>query len=380
MFFRDIVGQEEIKTRLIRSVKEGRVAHAQLFYGISGVGTLPMALAYAQYITCENPSDEDSCGLCPSCRKHKQLSHPDLHLVFPIIKKKSSSDEGSVSDEFLALFREQVLSNPYLSLQDWQEALDDAKKPVIYTKEGDEIIRKLGLKSFESPYKVMIIWCAEQMHEACANKVLKVLEEPQGQTIFLLVSDNIENILLTIRSRVQQLFFPPIDDKSLRLWLEDKAVGVKDITRHIKNAKGSLNALQKEIAQDDTKKYYFQLFVKMMRVAWALTGKTFVEWRGLVDELSGMGRASQIIFLQSAQRLLRENFVYNLCVEQLIYMNLEEREFAEKFSRFIHERNIEGFVFEFALAERQIGQNINSKFVFMDLMLKVNLLLKVVNH
>lgn len=377
MFFRDIIGQNEIKTRLIRSVKDGRVAHAQLFYGNTGVGCLPMALAYAQYICCENPLDNDSCGECVSCKKYAKLSHPDLHFVFPIITKKSSGDDGSVCDDFLPQFRDKVLEEPYLSLQDWQEALQEEKKPIIYTREGEEIIRKLNLKAFESAYKIMIIWCAEQMHEACANKVLKVLEEPQGQTLFILISDNIENIIATIRSRVQQVFFPPIDDEYLRDELRKRGLYDENAEFYIKNARGNINRLYHEIADNDTRTYYFRLFMDLMRGCWNMNETTFIEqWIPLLDQLTSLGRTSQIAFLQNSQRELRENFIYNLNVSNLVYMNREELDFAQKFARFVNERNIEQLMNEFALAESHIDQNTNSKYVFFDLMLIINDLLK----
>ena len=378
MFFRDIVGQDDIKSRLIRGVAAGRVAHAQMFHGISGVGCLPMALAYAQYINCENPLPDDSCGQCPSCRKYAGLVHPDLHFVFPIINKKSSGDDGSVCDDFLPQFRNEVLKNPYLSLQDWQEALQEDKKPIIYTREGDEIIRKLNLKAFEAQYKIMIIWCAEQMHEACANKVLKVIEEPQGQTLFILISDNIENILPTIRSRVQQIFFPPIDAEHLRRELKSKGLYNEASEFYIKNAKGSLNQLYKNINNDDTNAYYLRLFIDMMRGCWNLNETTFgSQWRPILEQLTSLGRTSQTAFLQNAQRELRENFVYNLSVDNLVYMNADELDFAQRFARFVNECNIEQFMNEFALAEAHIEQNANAKYVFLDLMLKINELLKL---
>lgn len=377
MFYRDIIGQDKIKARLIRSAKEGRVAHAQMFYGKAGVGCLPMALAYSQYLCCQNPKEDDSCGECASCVKYAKLSHPDLHFVFPIVNKKKGGDDGSVCDEFLPQFRQAVLNNPYLSLQDWQEALGEDKKPIIYTREGDEIIHKINLKSFESPYKIMIIWCAEQMHEACANKVLKVLEEPQGQTLFILISDNIENIITTIRSRVQQVFFSPIDDEYLRNNLRQKGLYGDNAEFYIKNARGSINALYHQIANDDTRIYYFHLFMDLMRSVWHLKENTFSElWQPLLEQLTSLSRTSQIAFLQNAQHELRENFIYNLNIPDLVYLNEEELKFAQKFARFVNERNIEQLMSEFALAEAHIDQNTNAKYVFLDLMLRINELLK----
>ncbi len=350
MFFGDIIGQEETQRLLTNGLANGRIAHAQLFSGAYGFGTLPMALAYAQYISCEAPTPTDSCGVCASCKKHLKLSHPDLHFVFPIVnRKKSSGDDGSVCDDFMSEFRQAVIDNPYLSLQDWQEVLGEERKPVIYTREGDEIIRKLNFKAFESPYKIMVIWAVEQMNEACANKILKILEEPQGQTLFILISDNAENIIATIRSRVQQISLPPIDSQSLQEALHQKGLYDSNSDIHIKNAKGNYNNLLKEINHNQTKQQYFSLFVQLMRGSWRLSGNTYAsEWRSLIDELTSMGRSSQIAFLQLCQRQLRENFIYNLNIETLTYMNEEERNFADKFAKFVNERNIEQFIKEFS--------------------------------
>ena len=377
MFFRDVIGQDDIKARLIRSVDEGRVAHAQLFYGAAGVGCLPMALAYAQYLSCENRTDGDSCGQCASCRQYAKLSHPDLHLVFPIVNKKSSGEDGSICNDFLPLFREALLKDPYMSLQDWQETLGEDKKPVIYTREGDEIIRKLNLKSFESPYKVMIIWCAEQMHEACANKVLKILEEPQGQTLFILISDNIEDIIATIRSRVQQVFFPPIEPPYLSDYLRRCGVADDSIDFFIRNSRGSINELSNQISQSDTRRQYFRMFTDLMRSCWNLNEETFTEhWKPLLNQFVTLGRTGQLSFLQYAQRQLRENFVCNLSADSLVYLSSEELDFAHKFARFVNENNIEELADEFALAESHIDRNTKDQYVFLDLMLSVHRLLR----
>ena len=377
MLFRDVIGQDDIKARLIRSVDEGRVAHAQLFYGAAGVGCLPMALAYAQYLSCENRTDGDSCGKCASCRQYAKLSHPDLHLVFPIVNKKSSGEDGSICNDFLPLFREALLKDPYMSLQDWQETLGEDKKPVIYTREGDEIIRKLNLKSFESPYKVMIIWCAEQMHEACANKVLKILEEPQGQTLFILISDNIEDIIATIRSRVQQVFFPPIEPPYLSDYLRRCGVADDSIDFFIRNSRGSINELSNQISQSDTRRQYFRMFTDLMRSCWNLNEETFTEhWKPLLNQFVTLGRTGQLSFLQYAQRQLRENFVYNLSADSLVYLSSEELDFAHKFARFVNENNIEELADEFALAESHIDRNTKDQYVFLDLMLSVHRLLR----
>ena len=187
MFFKDVIGQEEAKQRLIREAKEGKIAHARLFCGPEGIGKLPLAIAYARYLSCNNPGEKDACGICPSCIKFNKLAHPDLHFVFPVIKKKS---KDTVSDDFITEWRELLSQTPYFNLNIWLEEMGaENQQAQIYVKESDEIIRKLSLKSSQGGYKIMIIWLPEKMNVECSNKLLKLLEEPPSQTIFLLVSE-----------------------------------------------------------------------------------------------------------------------------------------------------------------------------------------------
>ncbi|MDR1544661.1 MAG: DNA polymerase III subunit [Prevotellaceae bacterium] len=371
MLFKEIIGQKQIKERLIKSVQEGRIAHAQLFYGKSGAGVLPIALAYAQYICCTNRSKTDSCGVCASCRAFAKLAHPDLHFVFPIINIKNS-----MCNDFLPDFRKALLENPYLTFENWHAKIKkENTMPIIYTREGDEIIRKLGLKPFQADYKIMIIWCAEKMNEECANKVLKIIEEPQGQTVFLLISENTEKIISTILSRTQPLFFPPLSNEDLRNALTDRHIYVDDgdVEFVLKNAKGSWVDLLREIEQNDEQREFLETFINMMRLSLMFKIDYMKE---LNAEIYKMGRSLQIAFLQFSQRMLRESFIYNLNNSDLSYINKAEQEFLTKFAPIITEKNIEPLMNEFALAEAQIEQNGNARIIFFDLMIQMNILLK----
>ena len=209
MRFCEIIGQDEVIRQLCQSVQDGRIAHAQLFTGLSGVGKLGLALAYAQYIACPNRTNEDSCGICPSCLQYQKLQHPDLHFAFPIVK----SDDGDVCDDFVEKFRNLILENKYFDLEDWYRMMGvETKQGMIYEKESSEILRKLSLKSFGDGYKVMVIWQPEKMNETCANKLLKLLEEPPTKTLFLLVSEHPELLLSTILSRVQEVRVPRLSE------------------------------------------------------------------------------------------------------------------------------------------------------------------------
>ena len=206
MRFKDIIGHETLKRHLAESIDKGRISHAQLFSGAAGVGTLPLAIAYAQYLNCTSRHDGDSCGVCPSCIKMQQLAHPDLHFVFPVNKQGKKSGEVVLSADFLPLWREVVAeSGGYFTRQEWYDRLDLGKtlRGMISAREADEIIRRLQFKSFESEYKITIIWQPETMNEEAANKILKILEEPWDKTLFILVSERTDLLLPTIISRTQ---------------------------------------------------------------------------------------------------------------------------------------------------------------------------------
>ena len=189
MFFRDVIGQEEVKQRLIQEVNEGRIPHAQLICGPEGVGKIPLAIAYARYISCSNRSETDACGVCPSCVKFNKLVHPDVHFVFPIVNK-AKSPKVSVCADFLPQWREQLLTSPYFNLNHWLNNIGaENKQAQIFANESDEILKKLSLKSSEGGFKITIVWLPEKLHPVCANKLLKLLEEPPERTIFLLVSE-----------------------------------------------------------------------------------------------------------------------------------------------------------------------------------------------
>lgn len=384
MQFSDILGQSEVKTRLLRSVQEQRIPHAQLFRGPEGVGKLALALAYAQYISCENRTETDSCGICPSCVKYRKLAHPDLHFVFPIIKPAKAT--SVVCDDFIADFRAMILENPYFSAQQWFARIsEDQKQGIIYSNESEEILRKLNLKTYESDYKIMIIWLPEKMHMTCANKLLKILEEPPENTVFLLVSNSPEEIITTILSRTQHINIPKLTEDDIVLALlrdKTKSVSQLDAVNIARISGGSLLNAFSILNESDENKQNFERFVTVMRLAWQVGNrkdyaalKNLKKWAEDIAQ-STVGRERQKKFLEYSQRMIRENFILNIKQPELNYLTSEEVEFSGKFSPFINERNIEELMTEFALADRHIDQNVNAKMVFFDLMLKVIVLLK----
>lgn len=373
MQFKDIIGQDETKRQLIKSANGGFIPHAQLFCGPEGVGKLPLALAYAQYLNCENRTDQDSCGVCPSCKKYGHLAHPDLHFVFPIVKKAAKKKE--ICDDYIKEWREFVAQSTYFSLSQWLEFIDaENSQGLIYAKESEEIIRKLSLRIYEARYKVMVIWLPEKMHESCANKLLKIIEEPFDQTVFLLVSDTPDDIITTILSRCQRINIYGVDKDDIIQALEQQyGLTQQDASTVAHIANGSYLKATETISLDEENKFFFNLFIKMMRASYA---RNIKEIKNIGNELALVGRERQKNYLIYAQRMIREYFASNLQHPDMVYLNQEEANFGMRFAPFINERNIVDFMDELALAERHIGQNVNAKMVFFDLCLKITMLLK----
>lgn len=381
MQFRDIIGQEEVKQQLRQAVRDGRIPHAQLFTGISGVGKLPLALAYAQYIACPNRTDEDSCGTCPTCLQYQKLQHPDLHFAFPIVK----GDAGDVCDDFMDKFRSMILSQPYFDIDDWYRYLGvETKQGMIYEKESGEILRKLSLKSFGDGYKVMIIWLPEKMHVACANKLLKLLEEPPMKTVFLLVSEQPELLLTTIVSRTQEVRVPRLTEAEIaEVLLRDHSNVSPSLAADIAHmSSGSYLTALKVVDENEGNSQNFNDFVALMRNAWLVGQKkdysALLQLRKWSLDMadSNLGREKQKAFLQYAQRQLRENYIYNFHCADMNYQTEEERNFSSKFAPFIHENNVERMMDELSKAEQQIAQNGNAKIIFFDLCLQMIVLVK----
>ena len=380
MQFRDIIGQETEKNQLRQAVREGRIPHAQLFAGPAGVGKLALALAYAQYIACPNRTDEDSCGTCPTCLQYHKLQHPDLHFAFPIVK----GDEGDVCDAYADKWRGLVTEHKYFDLDDWYRVMGtETKQGIIYEKESSEIMRKLSLKSFAGGYKIMVIWQPEKMNSTCANKLLKLLEEPPEKTLFLLVSEQKEQLLSTILSRVQEVKIPRLSEEVIAAGLQTEYAWLDSeeakVIAHMANGSylEALRQLNNEAANG-----YFDDFVSLMRNAWLVGQKkdysALLKLRQWSNEMadSKVGREKQKAFLQYAQRQVRENYIYNFHHNQMNYQTAKEQAFSTKFAPFIHDGNVEKMMNELSKAEQQITQNGNAKIIFFDLCLQMIVLVK----
>ena len=371
MFFKDVIGQEEAKQRLIREAKEGKIAHARLFCGPEGIGKLPLAIAYARYLSCNNPGEKDACGICPSCVKFNKLAHPDLHFVFPVIKKKS---KDTVSDDFITEWRELLSQTPYFNLNIWLEEMGaENQQAQIYVKESDEIIRKLSLKSSQGGYKIMIIWLPEKMNVECSNKLLKLLEEPPSQTIFLLVSEEPDMLLTTIQSRTQRFSLYGIEEKYIAERLQSQyGLQERDAISIGHRSEGNFLKALESIHLNEENKLFFDLFVSLMRLSYQRKIREMKQWS---ETIAAMGRERQKHFLSYCQRLVRENFIFNFQDPSLIFMNEEEQNFSKRFAPYINEKNVMGIMDELSEAQRHIEQNVNARMVFFDFSLKMIVLL-----
>lgn len=379
MRFQDIIGQEEIKRHLVRSVDTGRVSHAQLFTGRAGSGALALAVAYVQYLCCRHRHDGDSCGECPDCRQIAALAHPDLHLVFPVNKQGKKSGEVMLSDSFLPLFRESFAAERgYLSPQRWYEALDLGKtlKGVIAAKEADGIIRKLSFKSFEADYKTMLVWLPETMNEEAANKILKILEEPWERTLFILVSEQPELLLPTILSRTQEVAVGRIEECVLERMAREEGIGDGAQARNMARlAGGDLLELRHLIAgQSDTmRKENFDLFCSLMRLSY---NDRHLELIGWAEEAAQLSREQQRAMLRDAARLLRESYMLHAGMDSISYLWGEELAFCKKFAPFVGSENIEPLVGEIETATAQLSQNGNPTIIFTHFALAVSKMIK----
>ena len=371
MRFRDIIGHDELKRHLADSVDKGRISHAQLFTGIAGAGTLPLAIAYAQYINCTNRHNGDSCGVCPSCQQIAQSAHPDVHFIYPVNKQGKKSGEVVLSSEFLPQWREIMSqSGGYFTRQQWYDELDLGKtlQGMISAKEADEIIRRLSFKSFQSEYKVVIIWQAETMNEEAANKILKILEEPWEKTIFLLVAERSDLLLRTITSRTQETSVP-------RLRTEDLVAmcGAMD-QEHINMARlaaGDVISMRQMLSGegDELREECFEFFCRLMRLSYNDKHLELLDW---ADEVAQLSREQQRQMLSHSARLLREAYMLHAGLGKISYLWGEEAKFCNNFAPFIGNQNIEILIAEIESALRQINQNGNARIVFTHFALAVS--------
>lgn len=390
MRFCDIPGQVKVKQRLIQSVKENRVSHAQLFLGPEGSGKLALALAYAQYINCKNRSEVDSCGSCSSCNKFSKLIHPDLHFLYPINKTKEVTDTKVYSRDFIVPWREFVLENKaFVALPDWYDKIGIEKKQgLINADDADTLNITLAYKAYEAEYKVMIIWMPEKMNGPAANKLLKNLEEPPDKTLFILISENADQVISTILSRTQLIKVPALETEEVRQFLVEnynlptgQAANIALVADG--NLANAISKVQNEIAglqEVDPEKEKFILLRDWMRKVYvfAVKMREYDQLQQVVTRLIGDGsREKQKEFLAFTLGILRQCMIYNVGNQQMVKQTGEELEFISRFSSFVHPGNIAGFDEEINKAILHIERNANAVFVFTDLSLTMARLIKI---
>lgn len=376
MQFKDIVGHKDVKMRLISSVKEGRISHAQLFLGAEGSGNLPMAIAYAQYIACENKSDADSCGTCSSCLKFEKLAHPDLHFVFPVATNKSIKKDP-VSAKFINEWRELIIEKKgYISLKDWQEKIETENKQLLIPKdESVEILKTLSLKTYESEYKTMIIWFPEKFNNTSANKLLKIIEEPPSKTLFVLVAHDSEQIISTILSRTQLVKVDKINEQELSSYLTNHLqINSEQANNIARLSDGNFMEVKKLLNGSDSEEYYYQQFTNWMRMGFKGDVIGLIKFS---DELSKIGREQQKQFLKYSLHIFRESLIQNYGDSSLNRTTLSENTFLDKFAPFIHGANCIDIIELFNDAIYHIERNANPKVLFLDVSLKITKLIRV---
>ena len=373
MLYAEVVGHEALGAKLRESVRSGRVAHAQLFEGQEGSGALALARAHAQYLTCEQPTEADSCGECTSCKAHAKMQHPDLHWCFPFFK--ADGQEKATSEPHQGTWREAMLEGPYLGVEDWLDRLGaDRKQLFISVDEALEVNRKLGLKAFHGGWKVWICWLPETMRVDTANKFLKLMEEPTDRTVMLFVTQHSDRLLATIRSRVQRIQVPnlPLEEATQGLvqrWGVDADMAAS--LAHVSDGNLAQALRMAKAGQDQPD---LERFSAWMRSCWARDGRAMVEGS---ESFASLGREGQKRFLHFALHLIRQSIVGHYGAKELVRLTPAESAFLTKFSKFIHHDNVMALREALEEAHSDVAGNVNGKLVFVDLSLRVHRLLRL---
>ncbi len=379
MLFSEILGQEHIKAHLTQSTDAGRIPHAQLFIGPEGSGTLPMAIAYAQYILCSNTQGENNSGNSTCNLKFHNLSHPDLHFVFPVAAN-SEVKSHPVSANFMKAWREFVVQSPYGSLFDWYKKIDIANKQgQIGVDEAHEIVKSLSLKAYEGGYKVMIIWMADRMNTATANKLLKLLEEPPQKTVFLLIAESEGDILQTILSRCQVLHFGRLSEQAIADGLISREKTEANAAFKIAHqAEGNYNKALHLLYKDDDGLPFEEWFVQWVRAAFRAKGNAaaiqdLIAWS---EQIAGIGREAQKQFLEFCITMFRQALLLNYNAKELVYIVPTVDKFKlENFAPFVNGNNINDIFKELSDAMYHIERNGNAKIILTDLSIKLTRLI-----
>lgn len=372
----EVIGQEEIWQRLTEMVREERLPHAIMLCGPQGCGKMALALAFASYLLCQNrDGHNEACGECKQCKMLEKWGHPDLLFSYPTIKTPAmGSEHKPVSEDFAEEWRNMISRSPYFNIEQWMTEIGAENQQAIITAgESDELNRKLSLKSSQGGYKVSVIWLPERMNIECANKILKLIEEPPSHTVFIMVSENPDNLLETIRSRVQRIDVKKTDNESIQKALVSKyGITEDDAMRVARLAHGDWLTAVGELTADSENKDFLADFQSLMRLAYQRNVRELKRWS---DNINSYGREKQKRFLTYFLRLIRESFMYNFQQPDLSYLTSQEEAFTANFARFVNENNILQINELANKAIRDISQNANGKIVFFDMALQMIVLL-----
>ncbi len=380
MKFSDVIGQEEAINRLRQLVEEQRVPSTMMLCGPSGCGKMALAMAFASYLLGEHDGEKsllsDPMAIRNAEAMLKNWEHPDLHFTYPVIKPAGvSADHKMISDDFTREWHEMIAESQYFFIDNWLAKMDAAnQQAIIGAGESDELTRKMSLKSSQGGYKVSIIWLPERMNAECANKLLKLLEEPPHQTVFIMVSEEPELLLDTIKSRTQRIDIKKIDDDAIEKALTERRGLDQDVAHRIARiANGNWMRALENLDAGNENRQFLDMFIMLMRLSYQRNIKELKKWSEIAS--TNYGREKQRRMLNYFSRMVRENFMYNFQQAELCYMTQEEEDFSSKFARFINEANVIEISELLQKARRDIGQNANGKIVFFDLALQMIVLL-----
>lgn len=373
MNFSEVIGQDDVKNRLLTLIESGKMPHSLLLYGAPGCGKMALALALASHLLGENDANNPKAASVKAMLD--RWEHPDLHFSYPVIRPTgTTADHKMISDDFAKEWHVLLKKGPYFDMDAWLEHMNAAnQQAIIFASESDNLTRKLNLKSSLGGYKVSIIWLPERMNVECANKLLKLLEEPPHQTIFIMVSEAPERLLETVRSRTQMIQVKRIDTAVLERALVEKRGLDGDTARRVAQiANGSWLDAIRMLNADSEAKQFFNDFVGVMRASYRRDIREMKAWS---ERVATYGREKQKRMLLYFHRMFRENFMYNFKQDSLIHFTQDEEQFAQKFAPFINERNIVELYELVELNIRDLSQNANPKIVFFDFTLRVTMLL-----
>lgn len=374
MKFSQIPSHDNVKRQLRDMVADRRIPHALLLHGPAGTGKFMLARTFSQYLHCQARTPEgEPCGVCPSCVQHESFNHVDSLYVFPVVK--TDKLKAPVSDDYMTEFKEFVQASPFMDFDRWTGYFEKKNaQPVIYVSESEALEQRLSVTTTVSPYKTVIIWLPEKMNEQTANKLLKLIEEPFADTVFILVSDNASAILPTIYSRCRPIEMKRLSDEAIAGYLTSHlAIDPQDALSMAHIAAGDINAALRAMDATSVSRMFFDYFVRLMRLAYQRDVKGLKEWS---TEIAALGREQEVKFYDYARRLIRENFIYNFNVPSLLYLNRTEADFSKKFARFITENNAERIIAEMDRAAADIAGNANGKIVNFDFAIKMIILIK----